>query len=205
MMALPSAMTSYDARHVSFALEQIQADGDFDVVHDHSGFLLVAFRRFLDLPPVLHTVHCAFDTHAYPFYEQFRRGRGLRLDQRLPAHAGAARHELGRHRLQRPAGRRLAVRHRQGRLPAGLRARLRRQGLPPRHRHRAAHRPPPRSWPASCRTGIATTSRSASRPRSTATRSSSKTRSPTSASASCSPTPRRSSFRSCGPSRSAWS
>jgi len=71
MMALPSAMTSYDARQVAFALEQIQADGDVDVVHDHSGFLLVAFRRFLELPPVLHTVHCAFDTHAYPFYRQF--------------------------------------------------------------------------------------------------------------------------------------
>ncbi len=72
MMALPSAMTTYDARHVSFAVEQILDDGDFDVVHDHSGFLLVAFSRFLDLPPVLHTVHCAFDAHAYPFYEQFR-------------------------------------------------------------------------------------------------------------------------------------
>ena len=72
MMALPSAMTTYDARHVTFAIEQILADGDIDIVHDHSGFLLVAFSRFLDLPPVLHTVHCAFDTHAYPFYEQFR-------------------------------------------------------------------------------------------------------------------------------------
>ncbi len=72
MMALPSAMTSYDARHLSHALSQIRADGDFDVVHDHSGFLLVAFRAMLELPPVLHTVHCAFDTHAYPFYEQFR-------------------------------------------------------------------------------------------------------------------------------------
>ena len=71
MMALPSAMTSYDARHLSYALSQIQADGDFDVVHDHSGFLLVAFRAMFDLPPVLHTVHCAFDTHAYPFYQQF--------------------------------------------------------------------------------------------------------------------------------------
>ena len=71
MMALPSAMTAYDARHVSFAVEQIQGDGDIDVVHDHSGFLLVAFRRFFELPPVLHTVHCAFDTHAYPFYRQF--------------------------------------------------------------------------------------------------------------------------------------
>ena len=85
MMALPSAMTTYDARHVAFAVEQILADGDFDVVHDHSGFLLVAFSRFLDLPPMLHTVHCAFDAHAYPFYEQFRRRRRLRLDQRLPA------------------------------------------------------------------------------------------------------------------------
>jgi glycosyltransferase involved in cell wall biosynthesis len=72
MMALPSAMTAYDARHVSHAIAQIQADGGFDIVHDHSGFLLVAFRRFFDLPPVLHTVHCAFDQHARPFYEQFR-------------------------------------------------------------------------------------------------------------------------------------
>jgi len=71
MMALPGAMSSYEARHVVDAVRTIQGAGDFDVVHDHSGFQLVAFSRFLDLPPTLHTVHCAFDTHAYPFYQQF--------------------------------------------------------------------------------------------------------------------------------------
>ena len=71
VMALPGAMTSYEARHVVDAVQYIVGAGDFDVVHDHSGFQLVAFSRYLDLPPVLHTVHCAFDDHAYPFYEQF--------------------------------------------------------------------------------------------------------------------------------------
>jgi len=71
MMALPGAMASYEARHVVDAVQYIRSEGDFDVVHDHSGFQLVAFSRYLDLPPVLHTVHCAFDDHAYPFYEQF--------------------------------------------------------------------------------------------------------------------------------------
>jgi glycosyltransferase involved in cell wall biosynthesis len=61
---------SYDARHVSFAFADIERD-HFDLVHDHSGFLGVAFRRYLQTP-MAHTVHCAFDRHAYPFYEQFR-------------------------------------------------------------------------------------------------------------------------------------
>jgi glycosyltransferase involved in cell wall biosynthesis len=65
------AVTPFDARHVAFALDDIIADGGYDIVHDHSGFLLVAFRRHLSLPPVLHTIHCAFDKIAYPFYEQF--------------------------------------------------------------------------------------------------------------------------------------
>lgn len=72
IMALPGAMSSYEARHVVDAVEHIRDLGCFDIVHDHSGFQLVAFSRYLDLPPVLHTVHCAFDAHAYPFYEQFR-------------------------------------------------------------------------------------------------------------------------------------
>ncbi len=72
VMSLPGAMSSYEARHVVDAVEHIAALRGFDVVHDHSGFQLVAYSRFLDLPPVLHTVHCAFDAHAYPFYEQFR-------------------------------------------------------------------------------------------------------------------------------------
>ena len=143
MMALPSAMTTYDARQVAFAIEQIQADGDIDVVHDHSGFLLVAFRRFLELPPVLHTVHCAFDTHAYPFYRQF-------ADAVSYASISDFQRTLG------PPGMNWAgtvhnalpvdgwpLVHRQGRLPAGLRPRLRGQGLPHGHRHRPPHRPSP--------------------------------------------------------------
>jgi glycosyltransferase involved in cell wall biosynthesis len=63
---------SFDAAHVTFALDDIIADGAFDLVHDHSGFLVVAFSRYLDLPPILHTIHCAFDDIAYPFYERFR-------------------------------------------------------------------------------------------------------------------------------------
>lgn len=66
------AVTPFDARHVTFALDDIITDGGYDIVHDHSGFLLVAFRRYLPLPPVLHTIHCAFDRIAYPFYQQFR-------------------------------------------------------------------------------------------------------------------------------------
>lgn len=60
---------SYDARHVSFAFADIERDA-FDLIHDHSGFLGVAFGRYLPTPMV-HTVHCAFDKNAYPFYEQF--------------------------------------------------------------------------------------------------------------------------------------
>lgn len=63
--------TPYDARHVAWALDEIARDGRFDVVHDHSGFLAVAFGGELRLRMV-HTVHCAFDPAAYGFYEQFR-------------------------------------------------------------------------------------------------------------------------------------
>jgi glycosyltransferase involved in cell wall biosynthesis len=66
--------SSYDARHVSFAFADIERDG-FDLIHDHSGFLGIAFGRYLRTP-MLHTVHCAFDTTAYGFYEQFKREVG---------------------------------------------------------------------------------------------------------------------------------
>ena len=62
--------TGYDARHVAWSLAQIEAAGDFDLVHDHSGFLVVAFARYLRLP-VIHTVHCAFDEVATGVYAQF--------------------------------------------------------------------------------------------------------------------------------------
>lgn len=67
----PHAMgqTSYDARHVAFAFRDIAADR-FDLVHDHSGFLGVAFGRCLPAP-IVHTVHGAFNAETYPFYQQF--------------------------------------------------------------------------------------------------------------------------------------
>ena len=67
--------TAFDARHVAFALAEIEAAGDFDLIHDHSGFLVIAFRRLFGRAvdrPVLHTIHCAFDAAAYGFYEQFK-------------------------------------------------------------------------------------------------------------------------------------
>jgi glycosyltransferase involved in cell wall biosynthesis len=63
--------TPYDARHVAWAMDEIARDGGFDVVHDHSGFLGVAFGGALRAR-MAHTVHCAFDAAAFGFYDQFR-------------------------------------------------------------------------------------------------------------------------------------
>ncbi len=167
--------TPYDARHASWALDEIARDGAFDVVHDHSGFLGIAFGGDLRRRMV-HTVHCAFDPAAYGFYEQFRDAVGYVSISDFQRTLGPARHALGGDRVQRPARRRLALPRAQGRLPARLRPRLRGQGLPPRHRGRAAHGQPARSWRASCRSGTATTSSAASRLRSTTSRSSTSAR-----------------------------
>jgi glycosyltransferase involved in cell wall biosynthesis len=67
--------TPYDARHVAWALDEVARERDFDVVHDHSGFLGIAFGGGLRARMV-HTVHCAFDPAAYGFYEQFRAAVG---------------------------------------------------------------------------------------------------------------------------------
>jgi glycosyltransferase involved in cell wall biosynthesis len=63
--------TAFDARHLSWALSEIEAAGDFDLIHDHSGFLAIAFSRYVKTP-LIHTVHCAFDPIAFGFYEQYR-------------------------------------------------------------------------------------------------------------------------------------
>ncbi|HQH21272.1 MAG TPA: glycosyltransferase family 4 protein [Thermoleophilia bacterium] len=62
-------VTAFDSRHVSFAFADIERDA-FDLVHDHSGFLGIAFSRYL-ATPMVHTVHCAFDQVAAGFYAQF--------------------------------------------------------------------------------------------------------------------------------------
>ena len=81
--------------------------GEFDLVHDHSGFLGIAFSRYL-ATPMVHTVHCAFDEATYGFYEQFA-GEvpyiGISEYQRRWARG----HELGRARLQRHRRRAVAV------------------------------------------------------------------------------------------------
>jgi glycosyltransferase involved in cell wall biosynthesis len=62
-------VTPFDARHTSYAFADIEQSG-FDLVHDHSGFIAVAFSRYL-ATPMVHTVHCAFDAFTLGFYEQF--------------------------------------------------------------------------------------------------------------------------------------
>jgi glycosyltransferase involved in cell wall biosynthesis len=51
--------------HILMALDLIKAAGDFDLIHDHNGFLGPAAMAFLDpaeFPPVLHTLHGPFST-----------------------------------------------------------------------------------------------------------------------------------------------
>ena len=47
--------------HIQFALNEIKKDGNFDVIHDHNGYLgpqlLSIATQDKDLPPVIHTIH----------------------------------------------------------------------------------------------------------------------------------------------------
>lgn len=56
--------TAIDAIHVSKALERAH---EFDILHDHSGFLAVAFARFVRTP-ILHTLHGPFQENTKDFY-----------------------------------------------------------------------------------------------------------------------------------------
>lgn len=60
--------TAFEARHAAFALAD---QADFEVIHDHTGFCVLAAGQFL-ATPLVHTVHCAFDDVTIPFYRQFR-------------------------------------------------------------------------------------------------------------------------------------
>jgi glycosyltransferase involved in cell wall biosynthesis len=63
----------FDADHVSRALTVIDAAArrgrPFDIIHDHSGFTLVAIADRVDVP-VLHTLHGPFDPETSAFYRQ---------------------------------------------------------------------------------------------------------------------------------------
>lgn len=60
--------TAVDALHVSNALSQADR---FDLIHDHSGFLAVAFARFVSAP-LLHTLHGPFEEKTKDFYGRVR-------------------------------------------------------------------------------------------------------------------------------------
>jgi glycosyltransferase involved in cell wall biosynthesis len=59
----------YDCYHTGQAFKDIR-DGDFDLVHDHSGFVGVAFASFLPIPMV-HTLHGPFEPQVKQFYSGF--------------------------------------------------------------------------------------------------------------------------------------
>lgn len=66
--------SSYEARHAGFALADIlsrRAGQSFDLVHDHSGFMVASVAGRLPLPPTLHTIHCSFNEETRDFYAQF--------------------------------------------------------------------------------------------------------------------------------------
>jgi len=67
-------LSPFEARHSGFALADVlsrQGARAFDLVHDHSGFVIAAVAALLPLPPVLHTVHCSFNEQTAGFYEQY--------------------------------------------------------------------------------------------------------------------------------------
>lgn len=59
----------YDCYHTGQAFKQIR-EGGFDLVHDHAGFVGVAFAGLLPVPMV-HTLHGPFEPQVKQFYQGF--------------------------------------------------------------------------------------------------------------------------------------
>ena len=59
----------YDCYHTGLAFKRIR-DGGFDLVHDHAGFVGVAFADFLPIPMV-HTLHGPFEPQVKDYYSAF--------------------------------------------------------------------------------------------------------------------------------------
>lgn len=76
------------ATHVQFALNTIKADGKFDIIHDHNGFLgplvLAWATHDKSIPPVVHTVH------GPPFSNQQMLDQGLPDNRLLWQQIGSA-------------------------------------------------------------------------------------------------------------------
>ena len=195
-------VTPFDARHTSFAFADIE-QSEFDLIHDHSGFIAVAFSRYL-ATPMVHTVHCAFDEFTYGFYGQFAREVGYigisEYQQSMAPPgmdwAGLAYNAIAVEKWPYTTekddyllafGRVCEAKgfHNSIETAKRLDRKLIMAGV--------------------LRSRTASTSKSASRRTSTASRSSMRARSATNASANCSRTPARSSFPSPGRSRSGWS
>ncbi|MDD3718939.1 MAG: glycosyltransferase family 4 protein [Actinomycetota bacterium] len=62
--------TIFDSFHVGQAYREISRE-DYDVVHDHSGFLGPAFASLLS-QPIVHTLHGPFTRETRMFYEAFK-------------------------------------------------------------------------------------------------------------------------------------
>ncbi|MBK5225902.1 MAG: glycosyltransferase family 4 protein [Thermoleophilia bacterium] len=60
--------TLYDLQQVAGCLRRA---GEFDIIHDHSGYAAIAFAQFLDTPMV-HTLHGPFTPDTCRFYQTFR-------------------------------------------------------------------------------------------------------------------------------------
>lgn len=94
--------------HILFALNKIREAGDFDIIHDHNGFIGPAVLAHLDdsFPPVLHTLHGAFSNDTMvkngmpdnrPMYSQFTYNRRLHFNGISHAQLNDAPEEIARH------------------------------------------------------------------------------------------------------------
>ncbi|RJQ43612.1 MAG: glycosyltransferase family 4 protein [Gaiellales bacterium] len=58
----------YEVQHVSACMRRA---GEFDLIHDHSGFAAVAFAPYIDTP-LVHTLHGPFTPDTSRFYQSLR-------------------------------------------------------------------------------------------------------------------------------------
>ncbi len=60
--------TMFDVQQVASCFRR---SGEFDIIHDHSGYIALAFAKFLETPMV-HTLHSLFTPDICHFYHTFR-------------------------------------------------------------------------------------------------------------------------------------
>jgi glycosyltransferase involved in cell wall biosynthesis len=82
----------FEADHVARAFEAIDADGGYDVIHDHTGHTALAMADRVG-PPLVHTLHGPLDEAACRFYA--RHGRKACIVALSQAQLDAAPPEMG--------------------------------------------------------------------------------------------------------------